>query len=69
MRPVVAQLKREGVKVYEVDCSSGVPAKYARYRVSAFPTFVVLDSENRIVGRKVGACRKEVLVELLRRAK
>jgi hypothetical protein len=64
MRPIVAQLKAEGVDVREVDCSQGIPYAQSGFGVKAFPTFLVWH-DGRIVQKQVGACSIEKLRSLL----
>jgi thioredoxin 1 len=68
MQPVMDKLARDGHDVREIDCSHGVPARFASYRVTSFPTFIVLDGSRREIGRQRGSCPVGVLLKLLGKA-
>ena len=66
MRPVVQQLAAEGYAVREVDATSQ-PQVASQYRVSEFPTFIVL-VDGREYARLVGGTDHPHLVEMIHRA-
>lgn len=66
MRPVVQQLAAEGYAVREVDASSQ-PQSADRYRVTGFPTFIVL-VDRREYARLEGSTDHRTLVEMIHRA-
>jgi thiol-disulfide isomerase/thioredoxin len=66
MRPVVQQLAAEGYAVREVDASSQ-PQAADQYRVTKFPTFLVL-VDRREYARLEGGTDHRTLVEMIHRA-
>lgn len=66
MRPVVQQLAAEGYAVREVDASSH-PQAATDYRVTGFPTFIVL-VDRREYARLEGGTDHRTLVEMIHRA-
>lgn len=66
MRPVVQQLAAEGYAVREVDASSQ-PQAANEYRVTGFPTFIVL-VDRREYARLEGGTDHRTLVEMIHRA-
>jgi thiol-disulfide isomerase/thioredoxin len=66
MRPVVQQLAAEGYAVREVDASSE-PRAADQYRVTKFPTFLVL-VDRREYARLEGGTDHRTLVEMIHRA-
>lgn len=66
MRPVVRQLATEGYAVREVDASSQ-PQSADQYRVTGFPTFIVL-VDRREYARLEGSTDHRTLVEMIHRA-
>lgn len=66
MRPVVQQLAAEGYAVREVDASSQ-PQAADQYRVTGFPTFIVLVNR-REYARLEGGTDHRTLVEMIHRA-
>lgn len=66
MRPVMQQLAAEGYAVREIDATSH-PQAVADYRVSGFPTFVVLVNQ-REYARLEGSTDHRTLVDMVHRA-
>src|SRR5690606_19819321 len=66
MRPVVQQLAAEGYAVREVDATSQ-PQAADQYRVTGFPTFIVL-VDRREYARLEGGTDHRTLVEMIHRA-
>lgn len=66
MRPVVQQLATDGFSVREVDASSQ-PQAANQYRVTGFPTFIVL-VDRREYARLEGGTDYRTLVEMIHRA-
>ena len=66
MRPVVQQLAAEGYAVREVDASSH-PQAATDYRVTGFPTFIVL-VDRREYARLEGGTDHRTLTEMIHRA-
>lgn len=66
MRPIVQQLAAEGYAVREVDASSQ-PQAADQYRVTGFPTFIVL-VDRREYARLEGGTDHRTLVEMIHRA-
>jgi len=66
MRPVVQQLAAEGFAVREVDASSH-PQAADQYRVTGFPTFIVL-VDRREYARLEGGTDHRTLTEMIHRA-
>lgn len=64
MKPIDEQLRKEGLVIREVDCSSKVPPTFAPW-VQSLPTYLAYDSKENYLGRQVGSCSKETLVRLV----
>jgi thiol-disulfide isomerase/thioredoxin len=54
MRPAVAQLSRKGYPVKSIDIDAA-PELKEKYGVDAVPTFIVVDSQDRVLGRTSGS--------------